>query len=141
MCRKIVKRCTPFINTPKSGDVAATYKTIGEILVLGGQLRESVTVLDLAITIFKGVTQVDCAVRTRNVQNVQCAIWQSCTTGQPCLVCRLWCGVADPSIQPTNHPTMCTVHCIPWLACVVAAVVPVCDTDRGTMCMPALWVY
>lgn len=44
------------------GDVAATFKTVGEMLIMGGQFRESITVLNLALAIFPKVTQVDCSV-------------------------------------------------------------------------------
>ena len=45
------------------GDAAVMFKTVGEMLILGGQFQEGVTVLDLALSIFPRVTQVDCSVR------------------------------------------------------------------------------
>ena len=71
---KAVERCQPLIKTAKNGDVAALFKTIGEVLllagVLGGHLGSNmlyaghvelaISILSQAVMIFKEVTQIDC---------------------------------------------------------------------------------
>ena len=56
-----VKRTQEFLKGPKAGDVAALYKTIGEIFLLAGHNEKAIPILSLAITIFQGVTQIDCS--------------------------------------------------------------------------------
>ncbi len=107
MCRQIVKRCTPLIGTAKMGDVAATFKTVGEMLILGGQFKESVTVLELALSIFPKVTQVDCSVRGLRLA------WRG--------VARR--GVAWRGVAWRGRAWRACVACVrgvrAWLACVV----------------------
>ncbi len=67
VCKKVVERCMPLIKSPKMGDVAATFKSIAEVYVLGGMCREAVVILDIAVSIFNTVTQVDCSVSSGSV--------------------------------------------------------------------------
>jgi len=62
VCAKIVTRCAPLIDSPKAGDAAVTLKTIGELYCVSGEYKKSVTVMNIALSIFPKVTQVDCAV-------------------------------------------------------------------------------
>lgn len=58
---KAILRSEPLTTTNKKGDVAALYKTIGEVLLLAGHNDMAIPVLTKAINIFKGVTQIDCS--------------------------------------------------------------------------------
>eukprot|EP00656_Telonema_subtile_P006235 TRINITY_DN12862_c0_g1_i3.p1 TRINITY_DN12862_c0_g1~~TRINITY_DN12862_c0_g1_i3.p1 ORF type:complete len:440 (-),score=94.38 TRINITY_DN12862_c0_g1_i3:133-1452(-) len=57
---KAVERCQPLIKTAKNGDVAALFKTIGEVLLLAGHVELAISILSQAVMIFKEVTQIDC---------------------------------------------------------------------------------
>jgi len=58
---KAIIRSEVFLETEKNGDVAALYKTIGEVLLLAGHNESAISVLSKAIGIFRKVTKMDCS--------------------------------------------------------------------------------
>jgi len=61
LLQKAVDRAAPLLKTPKKGDVAALYKTCGEVFLLAGENQIAIKVLTEAVAGFKETTQIDCS--------------------------------------------------------------------------------